>query len=117
MSECGKARFCIIGGDSAIGAALTKSLRSSGFEALSSSRRELIGSATQFHLDLLSDLDDFYIPECDVIVLAASMTGLAQCRLAPEAARQVNLDAQVTLARQASQQGDLRRISVHECRL
>lgn len=105
MSDRSGARFCIIGGDSAIGAALGESLRARGAVASSSTRRELVDPVTQFRLDLRSDLADFSIPECDVVVLAASMTRLAECRLDPETARRVNFDAQLRLAEQAVNRG------------
>lgn len=105
MSDCSGARFCIIGGDSAIGSALGERLRARGAIVSSSTRRELVDAAKQFRLDLRSDLADFSIPECDVVVLAASMTRLAECRLNPEAARRVNFDAQIALAQQAVNRG------------
>jgi dTDP-4-dehydrorhamnose reductase len=105
MSLHNKARFCIIGGDSAIGAAMCQDLRAKGVEVRSSTRRELVDPMTQFALDLRSASNDASIPECDVVVLAASMTRLAECRSNMEAARLVNVDAQVRLAKQAAKQG------------
>ena len=105
MSEHERTRFCIIGGDGAIGSALEKSLRARGVAARSSTRRELVDRMTQFSLDLRGDLTDSAIPECDVIVLAAAMAKLADCRADPETARRVNVDAQVDLARRAARSG------------
>jgi dTDP-4-dehydrorhamnose reductase len=105
MSEHERTRFCIIGGDGAIGSALEKRLRARGVAARSSTRRESVDPTTQFSLDLRGDLTDVAIPECDVIVLAATMAKLADCRADPETARRVNVDAQVNLARRAARSG------------
>jgi dTDP-4-dehydrorhamnose reductase len=60
---------------------------------------------TQFPLDLRGNSTDIAMPECDVVVLAASMTRLAECRSEPETARLVNVDAQIRLAEQAAKNG------------
>lgn len=105
MLEGGGSRFCVIGGDGAIGAALAKSLRATGSEVLASTRREVIEPLMQFSLDLRADLNNFSMPECDVLVLTASVTKLAQCRSDPETARRVNVDAQLRLAEKAARNG------------
>ncbi len=105
MSEHERTRICIIGGDGAIGSALEKSLRARGVVARSSTRRELVDQMIQFSLDLRDDLNDVAIPECNVLILAAAMAKLADCRADPETARRVNVDAQVDLARRAITNG------------
>jgi dTDP-4-dehydrorhamnose reductase len=93
-------RICIIGGDAAVGAALVGRFRGKGIETLASTRRELSDPSTQFSLDL-GDLDDLVLPTCDVVILAAAMARLAECRANPEMARRVNVDAQIRLAERA----------------
>jgi len=96
-------RFCIAGGDGAIGAALRARLQARGIETIWSSRRADTREA--FHLDLRNP--DFGTRLCagDVVVLAAAMTSLAACREDPFAARQANVDAPLALARQARDAG------------
>ena len=105
MREPERTRFCVIGGDGAIGSALEKSLRSRGVPAVFSTRRGVVDPMTQFPIDLRGDLTEVAIPECDVLILAAAMTRLSDCRSDPEAARRVNVDAQVHLASRAARNG------------
>jgi dTDP-4-dehydrorhamnose reductase len=97
-------RICVIGGDGAIGSALAKRLRIRGIEVLASTRRELSDPFGRFRLDL-GDLADFVLPPCDVVILAAAMTRLADCRADPETARRVNVEAPIRLAEQARDSG------------
>jgi dTDP-4-dehydrorhamnose reductase len=96
-------RFCIVGGDSAIGVALRARLEATGISAIRSSRRQ--HSRDAFHLDLSKPDLGVRLCENDVVVLAAAMTNLASCREDPVAARQANVEAPVALARQAREAG------------
>jgi dTDP-4-dehydrorhamnose reductase len=96
-------RFCIIGGDGAIGVALRARLDASGIASIRSSRRQ--HSRDTFHLDLRKPELGVQLREDDVVVLAAAMTNLASCREDPAAARQANVAAPVSLARQAREVG------------
>jgi dTDP-4-dehydrorhamnose reductase len=97
--------FCIIGGDSSIGAALRARLLLSNARVLSSTRRADFDQKGKFHLDL-QRLDAFRLPEaCDVIIIAAAMTKLGDCRARPSLAREANLDAPVAIAKRAFDRG------------
>ena len=96
-------RFCIVGGDGAIGAALHAHLAGRGVASIRSSRRFV--SRDAFHLDLRSPDLGGRSRDNDVVVLAAAMTSLAACRQDPAAARQANVEAPLALARQAREAG------------
>jgi len=99
------ARFCVIGGDGLIGAALCDDLRLQGQPAIASTRRAPIDAKQQFFLDLQGDPEHFRLPEADVVVLTASMTRLAECRANPADAWRANVDAQLRLAEEAVRRG------------
>jgi dTDP-4-dehydrorhamnose reductase len=96
-------RFCIIGGDGAIGVALHARLDALGIPTIRSSRRQ--HSRDALHLDLRKPDLGVRLCENDVVVLAAAMTNLASCREDPAAARQANVEAPFSLARQAREAG------------
>ncbi len=98
-------RVCVIGGDGAIGAALLRRLHSDGVAAVASTRRAAPDASDRFRLDLADDLHGFRLPDCDVLVLAAAMTRLADCRENPEAARRINVEAPVALAQMGIHRG------------
>jgi dTDP-4-dehydrorhamnose reductase len=96
--------ICVVGGDGAIGSALARRLRVGGIEVLASTRRELADPERQFRLDL-RDVGDARLPDCDVVILTAAMTRLADCRADPEMAWRVNVEAQIGLAEKARNSG------------
>jgi dTDP-4-dehydrorhamnose reductase len=96
-------RFCIIGSDGAIGVALHARLDALGIPTIRSSRRQ--HSRDALHLDLRKPDLGVRLCENDVVVLAAAMTNLASCREDPAAARQANVEAPFSLARQAREAG------------
>lgn len=100
MNDPRQTRICIVGGDGAVGGALVARFREKGVECLASTRRELSDPNTQFRLDL-SNRDEIALPVCDVVILAAAMARLAECRADPDLARRVNVDAQIRLAENA----------------
>lgn len=97
-------RFCIIGIDSAIGVALARRLEGAGIETIGSTRRTGVEHTDRFTLDLLDEAT-LNAPDCDVLVLAAAMTRLADCRADPQRARQANVLAPIRLAQQAAAKG------------
>ena len=98
-------RFVVIGADSAIGSALMHRLRIDAIAAAGSTRRESFEPREQFRLDLEGDPSMFELPGCDVLVLAAAMTRLADCRANPAAAYRINVLAPVQLAESALRRG------------
>lgn len=105
MSANAGARYYVIGGSGAIGSALMKSLSAQRIEAIASTRRQPVDRQNEFYLDLGADLPELSFSACDVVILTASMTRLAECRSEPELARRVNVDAQVLIAEQAVKKG------------
>jgi dTDP-4-dehydrorhamnose reductase len=98
-------RFCVVGADSAIGAALLTRLADGGAPAVGSTRRHISNSsANLFPLDLL-DTEHCALPPCDVLVIAAAMTRLADCRAQPAAAYRANVVAPARLAKLAAASG------------
>jgi dTDP-4-dehydrorhamnose reductase len=104
VDELRKTRFCIIGGDGAIGGALSAKLRSQGVVTLTSTRRVPIDADNQFSLDLRDSMT-VSLPPCDVVILAAAMTRLSDCRADPRTAREVNVTAPIRIARKAKASG------------
>ena len=82
-----------------------KSLSAQRIEAIASTRRQPVDRQNEFYLDLGADLPELSFSARDVVILAASMTRLAECRLEPELARRVNVDAQVLIAERAVKNG------------
>jgi dTDP-4-dehydrorhamnose reductase len=64
-----------------------------------------LGSREHFSLDLEDDLSMFELPGCDVLVLAAAMTRLADCRANAAAAHRINVEAPVQIAESALRRG------------
>lgn len=94
----------IIGGDGAIGSALTRRLASLGEPALATTRRVTEGAAQAGPLlDLSKPLTDEAFeplprrPGC--VVFAAASSTIGACKSDPVATRRVNVDAVMTLAR------------------
>jgi dTDP-4-dehydrorhamnose reductase len=104
VDELRKTRFCIIGGDGAIGGALAAKWRSQGVVTLTSTRRVPRDAENQFSLDL-RDSTTISLPPCDVVILAAAMTRLSDCRADPKTAKEVNVTAPIRIARKAKASG------------
>lgn len=98
-------RFVVIGANGAIGSSLMRRLRVDAIEAVGSTRRESLDSRDQFRLDLADEPSTFDLPGCDVLVLTAAMTRLADCRADPTAAQRINVLAPVQLAEIALRRG------------
>ncbi len=97
-------RFCVIGGDGVIGSALAHNLRCSGADVICSTRKMPIDAQRGFYLDL-ADPCLPPLPKADVVILAASVTRLADCRSDPSTTWRINVEAQARIADQALASG------------
>lgn len=99
MTEPG---IVIVGGDSRIGAAAARRLRTDGAAVTVTSRRD----TAAIRLDLAAPAETWpALPEGGAWVVAAAIASLARCRDEPALARRVNAEAVEHLARQAERRG------------
>jgi len=99
-----RTHICIVGGDSAIGRALRDHLIAQGLSPLVSSRRRT-AEQNGFFLDMEHSSVEALFRDCDVVVLVAAITRLADCRTHPGLARRVNVEAPIELAKRAFDHG------------
>jgi dTDP-4-dehydrorhamnose reductase len=97
-------KVVVIGGGT-IGVPLATHLRAIGAEVFTSTRHKSDVGGACFYLDLDDDPADWQIPPCDVMFLCAAMTSLADCRIYPDRARQINVSAALQLARISGEAG------------
>ncbi len=99
-------RILVIGGDGIIGSALVKALEGRGDVVFATTRREGQNGIGRLRLDLEdSDIESVNLPQADVAVFCAAVTGFGRCRTFPSLARQVNVTATSALARKLVSQG------------
>src|SRR5262249_31810657 len=93
-------RALIIGGDGAIGRALTEKLESRQDTVFFTTRRPLPAQGNAVQLDLASsDAETTLLPHGDVAFFCAAITGFAACRSDIKLAERVNFSAPSVLAR------------------
>ena len=93
----------VVGADGAIGAAVAARLEVGGHTVIRTSRRGTPGTVP---LDLATDPATWRLPKgVSTAVLCAAVTSTEACRLRPDEARRVNVDAPVALGRQLSSAG------------
>jgi dTDP-4-dehydrorhamnose reductase len=102
----GEATVLVVGGDGQIGRELLAGLPRHGIPVLGTTRhRERVGPG-RIHLDLEDDLSSWRCPgNIRAAVLAAAVTRLDVCEREPEAARRINVAANVALADRLADQG------------
>lgn len=101
-------RALVVGADGTIGAALIAALRRRGDVAIGTTRRKEAGErADTLFLDLADPraAGGVSLPDADVAFFCAAMTRFSDCRLQPELARRVNVDAPAALAQQLVSRG------------
>lgn len=97
------AAVLVVGADGLLGAGLVAALRAAGLHVLETSRRERPGTE---RLDLACNAESWPIPQgITSAYLCAAVTSTALCREQPEAARAVNVDGTVSLARRLVARG------------
>jgi len=94
LNEC-KLRWLVIGADGLMGSALLDMLKSHGVQVVGTSRRT--GSALM-RFDLATDPMQWVLPPCDIALLCAATTCMADCEANPIATACINVDAQLALA-------------------
>jgi dTDP-4-dehydrorhamnose reductase len=95
----------IVGGDSQIGAALSKSLANRGLPQTSTTRQSRHG-AGRHYLDLAADPSEWNLPDdVDVAVICAGVTKADDCFRHPEQTRRINVEAISALAESIARQG------------
>jgi len=94
LNECAL-RWLVIGADGLIGSALVDMLKSYGVQVAATSRRKGSGLMP---LDLAMDSMQWVLPPCDIALLCAGITSMADCEANQEAAACINVDAQLALA-------------------
>lgn len=95
----------VIGVDGGIGRALARGLADRGDHVIATTRRAG-ASRSEIRLNLASEsIATQELPQADVAILCAAMTGLAECRKNPELSQQVNAIAPAVLARRILAQG------------
>jgi dTDP-4-dehydrorhamnose reductase len=93
-------RALVIGGDSAIGRALTNKLKSQQDTVFFTTRRSTPAPGNAVHLDLASsDTETTHLPQTDIAYFCAAITGFAACRNDRKLAERVNFSAPSALAR------------------
>lgn len=93
----------VVGADGAIGAAVAARLEVAGHTVIRTSRRGTPGTVP---LDLAADPVMWRLPKgVSTAVLCAAVTSTEACRLRPDEARRVNVDAPVALGRRLSSAG------------
>ena len=93
-------RALVIGGDSAIGRALTDKLKSQQDTVFFTTRRSTPAHGNAVHLDLASsDTETTHLPQTDIAYFCAAITGFAACRNDRKLAERVNFSAPSALAR------------------
>lgn len=106
--------FLIIGGDGLIGAALADKLRAESCVVLATSRRAKSNRPDTIPFDLAGNVQGLFadarIPECAsrgelITVLAAAVTGIAECARDPQASHRVNVTNTVELGRELLARG------------
>jgi dTDP-4-dehydrorhamnose reductase len=100
VSDRERLRYCVIGGEGVIGAALVHDLRCGGVNVTWSTRRKPTNAKQEFFLDL-ADPCLPPLPQADVVLLTASVTRIADCRSDPLNTWRVNVEAQARIAEAA----------------
>jgi len=98
-------RVLVIGGDGAIGRALAAVLTARGDVVYATTRRPECAALERRPLLDLAASPGFAIPDANVAVLCAAVTGFAACRNRPEQSRRINVDNSLTLARRLLARG------------
>ncbi|HEV2263941.1 MAG TPA: sugar nucleotide-binding protein [Stellaceae bacterium] len=92
---------CVVGADSAIGAALTQALHTRGHQVVGTTRRaENVRGPDKIFLDLAAEAVTS-LPATDVVVICAAMARFEDCRRYPDQARCVNVFAPKKIAERA----------------
>ena len=92
-------KVLIIGGDSAIGAALMSGQRKAGNQVITTTRRQGRRRNNQLYLDIQSpELNVLFGHEFDVAVFCAGVTSVRTCDLYPEFAHRVNVLGTIAVA-------------------
>lgn len=89
-------RALVIGASGYIGGALCVALRDAGWSVLATARRPDAANPISFDLETG---DPETLPPCDVVYICAAMTGFRACRMEPERAFAINVDAPARIAR------------------
>ena len=93
----------VVGADGAIGAAVAARLEVAGHDVIRTSRRGTPGTVP---LDLAADPESWRLPAgVSAAVLCAAITSTEACRLRPDDARRVNVDAPVALGHRLASAG------------
>jgi dTDP-4-dehydrorhamnose reductase len=93
----------VVGADGTLGAAVAARLEVAGHDVIRTSRRGTPGTVP---LDLAADPESWRLPDrVSAAVLCAGITSTEACRLRPDEARRVNVDAPVALGRRLSSTG------------
>jgi len=100
------ARALVIGADGQIGRALVSGLPRYGIPTLGTTRRPDRVGPDHIYLDLDGDLSAWRCPDAiSTAILAAAVTRIDACERAPEAARRVNVAANLALADRLVERG------------
>lgn len=97
-------KVLIVGGESAIGAALGQYLEARGVEIVATTRRE-DPAGGQISLDLAAPDAWPDLPDVDGAVIAAAVTALDACHADPQSSRVVNVEGAAEAARRLAGQG------------
>jgi dTDP-4-dehydrorhamnose reductase len=97
-------KILIVGADSAIGSRACCYFEQLGYDVFGTTRRKNLGE-NRFQLDL--SVSDPLLPEkvFDVVVMCASITGLAACEADPEGTARVNVHGTLKLIDEAAKHG------------
>ncbi len=95
-------RWLIVGADGLLGGRMLNHLSSCGAAASGTSRRK---GSSLVSLDLTQDLTLWQAPPCDVVVLCAAASRIAECETDPSGTERINVEAPLLLARKFWDQG------------
>lgn len=88
-------RWLIIGADSLIGTALHTTLKAHGAKVTGTSRRP--GSLHQ-SLDIAVEPGQWHLPDCDIAIICAAESRLADCERDPQTTARINVAAPLALS-------------------
>lgn len=95
-------RWLVIGADSLIGAALHTTLKTRGAEVTGTSRR---AGSPHLPLDLAADPRQWQLPGCDIAIICAAESRLADCERDPQTTSRINVAAPLALSLRIRAQG------------
>lgn len=96
----------VIGGDGFLGRGIEKSLRRSGKEVITTSRKKQCLSDSCVYLNLAEGVSSWEIPSgVDAAFFCAAITSMEQCRIHPGESRMVNVESTIELAGKLMKKG------------